>query len=123
MAKTDFQMFITTLLLVAPSNLNSLLQDSKSTAKDFSQSMSGSKFHQDAITRAQADLFPNLEKVISDERLQDLRAKTTLRGIFGALSGIIHDQLNGLYGGSTFHPNGDQAARLADKAKALDGVS
>lgn len=123
MNNTGFQMFIATFLLVTPSSLNQLLADPTNTSAEFSKDMLSSKFSADAITRANSDLFPNLETQIPGPLLTSLRSQTTLRGVFAALGVIIHTQLVGLYGGGTIHPTGDEAASLVSAAKLLDGVS
>jgi len=123
MANSDFQMFITTLLMATPSTLNGLLINSASTPDDFAQDMTASQFHIDAINRAKADVFPNLDLPIPQPLLVGLRAQTTLKGVFGQMGAIIHTQLGALYGGSTIHPTTNEAKSLVGAAKLLDGVS
>ena len=123
MNDNSFQMFIATLLLATPSSLNQLIANSQSTIQDFVQNMQQSNFHVDAINRAQTDLFPNIDKAISQPLLTALQAQTTLHGIFSVLGVIIHDQLAGLYGGSTIHPAPNEVMRLVSAARLLDGLS
>ena len=123
MNDTSFQMYIATLLLATPSSLNQLIANSQSTVQDFVQNMQQSNFHADAINRAKTDLFPNIDQTISTPLLTALQAQTTLHGIFAVLGVIIHDQLAGLYGGSTIHPTPNEAMSLISAARLLDGVS